>query len=580
MAAGILASVGGSLPAARQAIEAVVRATKDTNYRHIYGVSLTNLAQLQRVQGEARQALESAREAVVALEASSAGIELVSARMAEAWALAHLGSLGEARLVMALAYLRATRPAEPAFESADIEVLYGEEERAQAWLQSVADHLGEDDDLGEQALLTRIGIDLRRGDIDAARSRLKAVSFGRLTTGPGIEARSLAVAAHVAAATGAEDAGVRLAQARSFAEHQGAYLWVQYIDALTSERVATSVPDLPQSEFGAALSMVAEWVLESVPPSPVMSAVVKEEIERRPERWRPALRRAIAHPDDGVRRRAALLLEEAGEPIDVAALRGVARTLRPPIPSLGRALARRLAPRVHVEDLGDIRIRVGDRLLEGTEIRRKVLALLAFLLTKPQLSASREEVVDALWPDLEPTSALNSLNQTVYFLRRVFEPNYSEDTSPGYVGQTTDKVWLDSELVACRSRRCWSLLKASERLAEPDHVLTLAGEYPGRFALDFLYDEWAAAYRDSLHAAFLRAVETSLRLDIESGNYARGISLAQLSLEADPTSDELQGYLVRLYRLADAHAAASEQYARYTATLREIGVDPPRLEDV
>ena len=33
-------------------------------------------------------------------------------------------------------------------------------------------------------------------------------------------------------------------------------------------------------------------------------------------------------------------------------------------------------------------------------MRRKVLALLCFLLTKPAMSSTRDQVLDALWPDL------------------------------------------------------------------------------------------------------------------------------------------------------------------------------------
>ncbi len=36
--------------------------------------------------------------------------------------------------------------------------------------------------------------------------------------------------------------------------------------------------------------------------------------------------------------------------------------------------------------------------------------------------------------------AVNSLNQTIYFLRRVFEPSFSEDVTPGYVHHDSDVV--------------------------------------------------------------------------------------------------------------------------------------------
>ena len=58
-----------------------------------------------------------------------------------------------------------------------------------------------------------------------------------------------------------------------------------------------------------------------------------------------------------------------------------------------------------------------------------------------------------------PSDALNSLNQTVYFLRRVFEPTFQEDLSPGYLNHEGDVVWLDSDLVESRSQRCWDLIR-------------------------------------------------------------------------------------------------------------------------
>ena len=46
------------------------------------------------------------------------------------------------------------------------------------------------------------------------------------------------------------------------------------------------------------------------------------------------------------------------------------------------------------------------RQIAGSAIRRKVLALLCFLLTKPDMSSTRDQVLDALWPELDPLDAL------------------------------------------------------------------------------------------------------------------------------------------------------------------------------
>jgi len=103
-------------------------------------------------------------------------------------------------------------------------------------------------------------------------------------------------------------------------------------------------------------------------------------------------------------------------------------------------------------------------------------------------------------------------HQTVYFLRRVIEPSYSDDLSPGYVNQDTELVWLDPELITSRSVRCRTMLRGLGTDPPSHAVLSMAIEYRGRFALDFSYEDWAASYRESLHAQYLEVMERADRV--------------------------------------------------------------------
>jgi DNA-binding SARP family transcriptional activator len=222
---------------------------------------------------------------------------------------------------------------------------------------------------------------------------------------------------------------------------------------------------------------------------------------------------------------------------------------------------------------------VGDRQMAGSTIRRKVLALLCFLLTRPAMSSTRDQVLDALWPDLDPLDALNSLNQTVYFLRRVLEEPYVDDLSPGYLHHDSDLIWLDEDLVTSRSNECRLIIKGLPISPRPDDVDVLVDRYVGRFALDFEYEEWASPYRDWLHASYLEVVERAVSSDLETGHFERGIRLAQRVLDVDPGAEHVEVSLLRLYRASGAHAAAAEQYAHYATAMREqLGVEPPPLE--
>jgi DNA-binding SARP family transcriptional activator len=189
--------------------------------------------------------------------------------------------------------------------------------------------------------------------------------------------------------------------------------------------------------------------------------------------------------------------------------------------------------------------------------------------------------MEALWPDLDPAGAVNSLNQSVYFLRRVFESEYSEETTPGYVHQDSDLLWLDRELVRARSADCAELVSEFDRTGNAAAAVALSEQYTGKFALDFAYEDWAADFREWLHVSYLRVVETQMRADADSGTFARGISIARRALEVEPRNDELELSLLRLLRSSGAHSAAAEQYARYANLLRnDLGVEAPSFETV
>ena len=224
-------------------------------------------------------------------------------------------------------------------------------------------------------------------------------------------------------------------------------------------------------------------------------------------------------------------------------------------------------------------VHIGNRQVSGSTIRRKVLALLCFLLTKPDLASTRDQVLDALWPDLDPLDAVNSLNQTVYFLRRILEEDYVDDLSPGYLHHDSDLIWFDRELVTSRSNECRRLIKELPPQPSPDQVSELVEKYKGRFALDFDYEEWSSPYRDWLHASFLEVVERAVSSDIETGHFERGIRVARRVLDVDPGAEQVEVSLLRLYRASGAHAAAAEQYGHYAAVMRDqLGIAPPPLE--
>jgi ATP/maltotriose-dependent transcriptional regulator MalT/DNA-binding SARP family transcriptional activator len=582
----IRTSVDYDLTAGIRVMEDLAQKSRENGHLHFEGVSLLNASLMHRAQGATGKLLASSSQAIDALSNSSSGNELASATFIKAWGLAFQGDLPAARHLLrsAGADLRNSSRAEFLVEYAELESQFGDAGLA-SHLLNETEGLLVPESLGRVATLVRAQLRIREHDYAAANHELANVPTNRPTSCPGQSNQILAMAAVVAALSDAQDAGSIASAAVGSADRQHAYLWRELASLGGAARTGQLGPALIglSSHLTGVISICCELVLEHlVGLSDAALEIVSEEASIRPERWRPAIRRVMLERSAS-QVIAARLLDLVGDQSDVARLRTFARE-----PGragndrlLGRSLARRLAPRAMIEDLGRLTIHLGSVDISGGEVRRKVLATLCFLLTKPRYAAAREEVMDSMWPDMDPTAALNSLNQTLYFLRRVFEPAYHEDTSAGYVHQESDVVWLDPILVQSRSAMCSELVAEYARARSPEIVRRLSELYLGRFALDFAYEDWANDFRESLHVGYLHVVESSIRDDMNTGHFQRGIELARRALEMDPGLDALELSLLRLLKSSGAHSAAAEQYGRYANLLREeLGVDPPPLETI
>ena len=581
-------STTGSIEASMSAMDAVIGQFANLEHSHYAGVAKLGLGYLHLARGTAGAALESADDSIADLLATSGGQELVSARLLRANALAFDGRLAEAREEVRAAGSIATlgQAFEVALEAAMIEALYGDPLRAELLLRPYEDRIDPSRDVGEQAaLVMALALSAQGRVVDAAAIASK-LSSGEPRTTVAMEAMRWFARATIEVQTGDPNGRVTAAKARETAAAQGADLWVKAASILCQagepENLSVTIENLAESE-AIVLTLACEtigthWHLVS---ERAMPGLLRE-ITARKERWRPVLRKVIETRDDHGRLSAATILEGVGERSDVARLRRVAREFRgyPGTRDLGRTLARRLADPILVSDLGRVEVFIGDRTFDGSQVRRKVLALLCFLISRTNMSATREEVVEALWPDLEPSTALNSLNQTVYFLRRVFEPGFVEETSPGYIGQDGELIWLDQRLVTSHSQQVKSIIRSAGSNTDPVVALELAHAYVGRFAIDFMYDDWAADYRDALHASYLRVVEGAIHSEIDAGRSDRGIQIAQLVAEVEPDADEIQLGLLRLLRLAGATAAAAEQYEHYARSQRELGAEPEPFDAI
>jgi DNA-binding SARP family transcriptional activator/tetratricopeptide (TPR) repeat protein len=581
-------SDSGDLDEARSILERTIAISRRKGHRRFEGVGLLNLACVLRLLLERSYSLQIALEAIDSLASIDSPADLASARLNAAAVLADIGEWDAAvrQIETALARTDEAVPTDTFLDAALICAQYGDPVLAAHYLDASTRTRWEPESSRLRVVATA-AVEHAQGNHARALEALAAAPEGRYMS-TGLRSAQLALQMQLESLVRPDHLGLpaRVDEALAFAAAQKA--WLHWYTIKLVQVCHASAPSLSayvrnlgedrMNQLSIAADVVAkrlDWLDGDA------FALVANEVHRRPERWRPVLRRLIDHPAQARLHRAVDLLELIGSHEDVNRLRDLSRRKRLGMPNAGRPLIRRLAPVAFVEDLGRLSVRVGERQVPSGDVRRKILSLLGYLITRPQHTATREQILEALWPGMGPDSSANSLNQTTYFLRRILEEGYDEETSPGYLVCRGDFVTLDNQLVLARSTQCHALLDRIRRGSSPEAVLELSEIYTGRFGLDFVYDDWASAYRDNLHASYLERVERSVLQDAAAGCFDRAICLAQRALMADPEADQIELLLLRLYRRTGAVDAAQEQYGHYASVMREqLGVEPPPLEDL
>ncbi len=424
----------GDLEVAADRMRRLANLHKREGLRRYAAISLLYLASALDWLGRPEDSLAAATEAEIELTSTGTrGVELAAILIARAIALGQLNRMAEAERVLQGA-LESTSPLsrdEVGIESTRIYAHLGSRDKAEAALAGVdVDGLA-GAYVGLHALAAG-DLAARRRDLDAARRSL-AVLDHHSCNDTAAKLRTHLLGSRVALLERRPDARELANEVRRIALAQQSKPGRVLADLITGlcdfgplhEQVVRIAPELTY-----CLSMLAEELAaEAHRLSKPALAMVAAEAEARPDRWRDPLLEAVAAGGESSIHCAQLLVL-VGSDTDAAALRALAAKHAALKPS-ALAITQRRAQRVLIEDLGPVQV------LRGTErlriVRRKVLALLCYLGSRPGMAATRDEVLDALWPELGPDTAGNSLHQTIYFLRRVFEPDFREGMSAGYV---------------------------------------------------------------------------------------------------------------------------------------------------
>ena len=229
--------------------------------------------------------------------------------------------------------------------------------------------------------------------------------------------------------------------------------------------------------------------------------------------------------------------------------------------------------------LGPFEVSSGRRMiLSGGGKRRAVLAV---LLLSANEAVSVERLIDALWGETPPASAVNLVQGYVSDLRRILEP----DRPPRASGQrlvSSHGYRLVVSEDECDLLRFDALLgkagaaRETGDLSAASWLLSRAlGEWRGAPLLDFTAEQFASVASTRLQEARLSAAEAAAEVELALGRPDRALRYLLDLSDAHPFRERLAELrILALYRSGRQADALAGYEAIRRGLADELGVDP------
>jgi DNA-binding SARP family transcriptional activator len=228
--------------------------------------------------------------------------------------------------------------------------------------------------------------------------------------------------------------------------------------------------------------------------------------------------------------------------------------------------------------LGGFSAAVGERVVADRDWRlRKARGVVKLLALAPQHRLRREEVMDSLWPEVEPDVALNNLYYALHVARggldgqlagKAGRPSALQLAGGILVLAPGGSVTVDVEAFQAAAA------SASETRDPRAHQAAL-DLYVGELLPEDRYEEWTVRRREVLREMQVRLLWELAGLQQEHGEVRAALSTLSQLVAEEPTHEEARAGLMRLHWVAGERWHALREYAQLRTALREeLDVEP------
>jgi DNA-binding SARP family transcriptional activator len=227
---------------------------------------------------------------------------------------------------------------------------------------------------------------------------------------------------------------------------------------------------------------------------------------------------------------------------------------------------------LHIQLLGGFRLTCDGQAPPDSAWRlRKAKALVKLLALAPGRQLHREQIMDALWPDMAPRESANNFHQALHSARQAL----ASLASPG--GEPPCQLVLREQTLRLESSGALETdVERFEREAarsragnDPVAYRAAASLYAGELLPEDRYEEWCVARREQLRDLHLDLLADLARLHESRHNVTAAIATQQEVLAIDRSREDAHAALIRLYDASGDGQQAARQQDRLDRVLRQ-----------
>ena len=227
-----------------------------------------------------------------------------------------------------------------------------------------------------------------------------------------------------------------------------------------------------------------------------------------------------------------------------------------------------------VRTLGPYQVWRGAALTNSRDWQReKARQLMQFFVHNRGKWLTREQLSDALWPDLDADSSTQNLKVALNALNRALEPLREPGQNPFFISRREAGYGINP--AACISIDVDDFTTLSA-LDSPDELREALDIYQGDYLSD-TYESWPVETREFLRERYLLAAQRLANWHLAAGESDAALKICHEILSTDPCNEPAFRILMRCHAARGNQAAIHSVYQRCTNALEEdLGVAPSR----